>query len=120
MARLDHIHIQAIDGPMMVHFLELVLDGKEGFRPPFDFPGHWVYLGEVPAIHISIVSEPQGMGMVSHAAFGVYDEAEARRRIEASGFAFRVTGIPGTDIGQFFVDGPEGLVVEVQFRRAAA
>lgn len=120
MPRLDHIHIQAVDGPAMVRFLERVLEATEGFRPPFDFPGHWVYLEDVPVIHVSIVDAEQGMGMVSHAAFGVYDEAEARQRIEASGYPYRVTGIPGTGIGQFFVKGPEGLVVEVQFRRQVA
>lgn len=120
MARLDHIHIQAVNGPAMVAFLEGVLDAKEGPRPPFDFPGHWVYCDDRPAIHISIVEQNQGMGMVSHIAFGVYDEAEARRRIEASGYPYRMTGIPGSDIGQFFVNGPEGLVVEVQFRRTAS
>lgn len=120
MPRLDHIHIQAVDGPAMVRFLERVLEATEGFRPPFDFPGHWVYLEDVPVIHVSIVDAEQGMGMVSHAAFGVYDEAEARQRIEASGYPYRVTGIPGTGIGQFFVEGPEGLVVEVQFRRQVA
>lgn len=117
MPRLDHIHIHAVDGPAMVRFLEMVLDAREGFRPPFDFPGHWVYLEDDPAIHISIVDSGQGMGKVSHVAFGVYDEAEALLRIEASGFPYRVTSIPGTGIGQFFVEGPEGLVVEVQFRR---
>ena len=57
-------------------------------------------------------------GIVNHVAFGVYDFEAAKQRIEASGHPYRLAGIPGTEIGQFFVTGPEGLVVEVQFKRA--
>lgn len=119
MPKLDHINIQVRDGGRMVAFLEQVLAAKEGFRPPFGRPGHWVYVDDVPAIHIDVVERDAdfGAGIVNHAAFGVYDHDDALKRIEASGYPYRVTGIPGTAIGQFFVNGPEGLLVEVQFGR---
>lgn len=119
MPRLDHINIHVVDGPRMVQFLEQVLDASEGTRPPFDFPGHWVYVDGEPAIHLTVV-ERQGdypPGIVNHVAFGVYDFDEARARIESSGYPYRLTGIPGTGIGQFFVEGPEGLLLEIQYRR---
>lgn len=119
MARLDHINIHVVDGPRMVAFFEQVLGAKEGFRPPFGSPGHWVYVDEVPAIHMDVVTRdadfPQGM--VNHVAFGIYDHDDAKARIEASGYPYKLAGIPGTAIGQFFVSGPEGLLLEVQFRR---
>lgn len=120
MPRLDHINIHVVDGPRMVQFLERVLDAREGFRPPFDFPGHWVYVGEDPAIHLTVVGRPQDFpaGMINHVAFGVYEFEAAKARIEAAGYTYRLTGIPETGIGQFFVDGPEGLLLEVQYRRA--
>lgn len=90
MGRLDHVNIQVVDGPRMVRFLETVLDAKEGPRPP---------------------------GIVNHVAFGVYDFEVVKARIESSGWRYRLTGIPETGIGQFFVEGPEGLLVEVQYRR---
>lgn len=117
MPRLDHVHIHAVDGPRMVAFLETVLEAKEGFRPPFEFPGHWVYVDGVPAIHISLAENKLPHGVINHAAFGVYDFEETKERIERTGHAYRITGIPDTDIGQFFVDGPDGLLLEVQFRR---
>lgn len=117
MPRLDHIHLHVADGPGMVAFLTTVLGAEEGFRPPFAFPGHWVYVDGVPAIHISIGARSEGMGVIGHAAFGVYERGEAEARIKESGRPYRVTGIPGTPIGQFFVEGPEGLLLEVQFHR---
>ena len=120
MPKLDHINIHVVDGDRMVAFLEQVLAAKQGFRPPFGNPGRWVYVDGAPAIHIDIVQRaadfPQGM--VNHVAFGDYDFEAAKQRIEASGYPHKLAGIPGTEIGQFFVTGPEGLVVEVQFKRA--
>lgn len=119
MAHLDHVHLHVTDGPRMVRFLETVLEAKEGERPPFDFPGHWVYVEDKPAIHISIV-EPHDdppRGIIGHVAFGVYDFEATKARIESTGYPWRLAGIPGTPIGQFFVDGPDGLLLEVQYWR---
>lgn len=116
---LDHINIHVVDGPRMVKFLETVLEAEEGFRPPFDFPGHWVYVGGQPAIHLTVVERPADypQGMINHIAFGVYDYDAAKARIESTGYPYKLSGIPETGIGQFFVTGPEGIRVEVQYRR---
>ena len=95
MPHLDHVNITVVDGPRMARFLELVLDAREGFRPPFDFPE----------------------GIVNHVAFGVYEFQAAKARVEASGYPWKLAGLPGTPIGQIFVIGPEGLLVEIQYRR---
>lgn len=117
--RLDHINIHVVDGPRMVEFLETVLEAEEGFRPPFDFPGHWVYVGGEPAIHLTVVQRPADypQGMINHIAFGVYEFEAAKARIESTGYPYRLAGIPETGIGQFFVEGPERLLVEIQYRR---
>lgn len=122
MFRLDHVNIHVVDGPRMVAFFDQVLTAKEGFRPPFDFPGHWIYVDGAPAIHLTVVERTGEFppGMVNHIAFGVYDFDETKARIEAAGYAYRITGIPDSEIGQFFVTGPEGLLVEIQFRRKIA
>lgn len=119
MAHLDHVNIHVVDGPRMVRFLERVLEAKEGFRPPFDFPGHWVYLDDKPALHLTVVQRSGGFpaGMINHVAFGVYDFDEAKARVEAAGYPWKLAGIPGTPVGQIFVTGPEGLLVEIQYRR---
>lgn len=119
MSRLDHVNITVADGPRMVRFLELVLEAREGVRPPFDFPGHWLYLDDHPAIHLTVVDRRADFpeGIVNHIAFGVYDFEDAKARVEACGYPSKLAGIPGTPIGQIFVTGPEGLLVEIQYRR---
>lgn len=120
MPRLDHINIHVRDGKRMVAFLEAVLDVREGFRPPFKNRGHWLYADGLPAIHIDIVEGDADLrqGIVNHVAFGLYDYQAALARVEATGLPFEHAGIPGTPIGQIFVTGPEGLRIEIQYRRA--
>jgi hypothetical protein len=54
--------------------------------------------------------------MINHVAFGIEDLEPLRARVEAAGYPFKLAGIPG-GVGQIFVDGPEGLRVELQYRR---
>lgn len=119
MPKLDHINIHVVDGERMVAFFVAVLGAEEGFRPPFKGPGRWVYVGGVPAIHMDVVERDADFpkGIVNHVAFGVYEFEATKARIEATGYRYWLTGIPETEIGQFFVEGPEGLLLEVQFRR---
>jgi catechol 2,3-dioxygenase-like lactoylglutathione lyase family enzyme len=44
-AKLAHYSIRALDLERSRHFCERVLDFKVGYRPPFDFPGLWLYKG---------------------------------------------------------------------------
>jgi catechol 2,3-dioxygenase-like lactoylglutathione lyase family enzyme len=118
MLRLDHVNIHARDPAAMVRFLETVLGAKEGFRPPFNNPGHWVYLEGSPAIHVDHATggETANGGIIDHVAFGVFDYEPLLERVKASGFRYELAGIPG-GVGQIFVFGPEGIKIEVQFAR---
>lgn len=119
MPRLDHVTIRTRDpGPMMA-FLEKVLGVKEGFRPPFPFPGHWFYLDGHSCIHLLPVDRKDDppVGIYDHVAFAFYDRDIAVKDIEATGYRFEHDAIPGTDIGQIFVYGPESVKIELQYRR---
>src|SRR5688572_12782739 len=119
MPRLDHINIHVTDTGTMVRFLETLLDAKEGFRPPFKHAGHWLYVDGQPVIHIDTKDRTEDFppGIVNHVAFGVYDKADVLARAEKSGRPYHHAEIPGSGIGQVFVTGPEGLLVEVQYRQ---
>jgi catechol 2,3-dioxygenase-like lactoylglutathione lyase family enzyme len=118
MPRLDHVNILARDGKAMVAFLTTVLDAREGFRPAFNLPGHWLYLDGIPAIHVNYrESADPTPGFVDHIAFGVFDAEPLEARIKASGYRYeKGDGIPG-GVGQFFVFGPEGVKIELQHYR---
>jgi len=44
---LDHVNINTSNMEDTLSFYVDLLDFREGFRPPFDFPGAWLYAGEI-------------------------------------------------------------------------
>jgi catechol 2,3-dioxygenase-like lactoylglutathione lyase family enzyme len=113
--RLDHINIHAENLEAARDFLLAVLPLEQGFRPPFDFHGYWLYLDGKPVIHMQ--NRGQGMGgrgWIDHLAFAPFDFEVERKRLDALGLPYVIGGIPGTGIRQLFVTGTEGLKIELQ------
>ena len=121
MPRLDHVTIDTRDAPKMISFFEMLLGAREGYRPPFSTPGHWLYLEDRPAIHLSLISKEADFpaGIFNHVAFSLYDFEAAIERIKSMGCRYHYNDIPDTDLGQVFVYGPEGIKVELQYKRPA-
>ena len=113
---LNHINIHADDLEAARDFLLAALpDLKLGFRPPFDFKGYWLYLGEQPIIHMQNRGAGMGgRGWIDHLAFAPFDFDTEIARLDSLGLDYVVGGIPGTGIRQIFVTGPEGLKLELQ------
>lgn len=114
MIALDHINIRSTNLEATRDFLVRLLGLVDGYRPPFDFPGNWLYLGEAPIIHTSLLTTPNPNGWVDHIAFAGFDFETERARLAREGFTYTEAAIPGTGIRQLFVMGPDGLKVELQ------
>jgi catechol 2,3-dioxygenase-like lactoylglutathione lyase family enzyme len=122
MIELDHINILATDLDAVRDFLLAVLeDLEEGWRPPFDFAGYWLYLGQQPVIHLKqrAAGAEAGGGFVDHLAFSPFDFHAERKRLATLGYPVVEGAIPDTGIQQLFVSGPEGLKLELQCPRWA-
>jgi catechol 2,3-dioxygenase-like lactoylglutathione lyase family enzyme len=117
---LDHINIHAVDHEAVRDFLIAVLGVTPGWRPPFDFTGYWLYLGDRPIIHIQGRKTAPGAGWLDHVAFGPFDFETQKARLQAGGFSYRESAIPGTALRQLFVEGPEGIKLELQCREEGA
>jgi catechol 2,3-dioxygenase-like lactoylglutathione lyase family enzyme len=114
MIRLDHINIRAKNQEAVRDFLVTVIGLKEGPRPPFDFHGYWLYLGDQPVIHLAPRERDGEVGWVDHIAFYGFDFEAKTAALAAAGAQFKAQTLPGTEIRQIFVRGPEGLRVELQ------
>jgi hypothetical protein len=120
--RLDHINIHAENLEAARDFLLAALpELSQGFRPPFDFPGYWLYLDGKPLIHMQNrgAGRTDGGQWIDHIAFAPFDFETERRRLDGLGLSYVVGGIPGTGIRQLFVTGPERLKLELQCPDAA-
>ena len=69
--QIDHVNIQTANVEGMVEWSGRVLNMSSGKRPPFDFPGAWLYCGEHPVVHLVGVKERNTGGRLQARAFRV-------------------------------------------------
>ena len=68
---MNHFTILTDDVPGTVRFYGELLGLTDGPRPPFDFPGAWLYAGGAPILHV-IGGRPASelrAGVIDHMAF---------------------------------------------------
>jgi catechol 2,3-dioxygenase-like lactoylglutathione lyase family enzyme len=115
---LDHVNVRCSDLARSRAFFETVVGLTEGDRPDFPFPGHWLYSGDQAVVHLvelRLSGEPGGKGTVDHFAFRGGDYDTQRSAIENAGLPFKENDVPGMNLRQIFVTGPDEVVVELQF-----
>ena len=113
--QLNHINIRANDQEAMRDFLVTVLGLRVGERPDFSFPGYWLYLGDTAIVHMQGTDrDPAAEGWVDHIAFGPFKFADKAAELEKAGIAFTHADVPGMNLRQIFVPGPEGVKLELQ------
>ena len=116
--RLDHVNICTSRPEETMSFYTEILDFTEGFRPPFNFPGVWLYAGESPVIHLvfsdNVLKETQNA--VDHIAFEAVGFEETKRRLENANWEFRCSEVPDSKIRQIFLHDPNGVKLELNFK----
>jgi len=55
---LNHVTIRPHDIEATRDFCVDIVGLREGARPPFGFPGYWLYAGDVPVIHLVGAGNP--------------------------------------------------------------
>lgn len=137
---LNHFSIRTVDLDACERFYCGLLGLQKGPRPPFPFPGLWLYAGETDkydnaAVHIIGIdrNDPEGLkkylgdrdetslagsGAVDHVAFFATGLKETLERLEANGIEGRERTVPVLGLHQVFIDDPNGIVVELNFPAA--
>ena len=139
---LNHFSIRTTDLPACERFYCDVLGLRVGPRPPFPFPGLWLYPAESTdyaqsAVHIVGIdpNDPEGLkqylgdreeatlhgtGTIDHVAFFATGLAPMLARFAQHGIAMRERSVPLLGLHQVFVDDPNGVVVELNFPASEA
>jgi len=140
--KLDHYSIRTLDIEASRKFYTEVMGFEVGFRPPFDFPGLWLYNGaphpeSYGVVHIIGVdlNNPQGLkeylgdrdldslkgtGTVDHLAFNATGLAEMRERLQRHAAPCRERTVPALGLHQVFFEDPSGVTIELNFPAAEA
>jgi catechol 2,3-dioxygenase-like lactoylglutathione lyase family enzyme len=119
---LDHVNIRTADLKATTALFCDVLGLSAGWRPPFPFPGAWLYAGDKDVVHLVEVEQAAAASAgaaLDHFAFEVSDYDEALARVEATGLSFRTTATPGTSVRQIFVRDPNGVTIELNWKGAS-
>jgi catechol 2,3-dioxygenase-like lactoylglutathione lyase family enzyme len=123
--RLDHytIRLRPDDLAATRQFYVEVLGLSEGERPAFSFPGHWLYCGGRPVVHLAGTAtedRPTSTGRVDHIAFHATGLQGMLRHLEARNLTFEQRPVPGQQLHQVFLNDPKGIKIELKYTAAEA
>ncbi len=120
---LDHVTIRSRDLEGARAFFETVLGLEVGYRPPFRFPGYWLYAAGRPIVHLI----PGAGGPVDrtgetidHVAFRLNDHEGMRRKLERLSIAYSQMDLPELGERRLFIRTPGGILLELVFRDRSA
>ncbi len=115
--RFDHLNVSAGSHKVLEDFFGGVMGLRPGYRPPFPFPGAWLYAGDQAVIHAvddARLDAGTGALQVGHIAFrSDGPAAPVIASLRDSAWPFRVARVPADNTLQIFVSLPGGLVIEL-------
>ncbi|HYQ98843.1 MAG TPA: VOC family protein [Casimicrobiaceae bacterium] len=117
---MNHFTILTDDVDATVAFYGDLLGLAPGARPPFGFPGAWLYAGGQPILHV-VGGRPRAelkAGVIDHMAFSARELAATIAKLEARGLAYECRPLPGIGTWQLFFHDPNGARVELDFDAA--
>ncbi|TWT13676.1 VOC family protein [Reyranella sp. CPCC 100927] len=114
---LEHYNVFCKDLKKTVDFYEKYVGLRDGDRPPFPFPGAWMYAGEQAVLHL--VSESgrsdHGSGAIDHIALRCTDIRATLDLLKKDGVDYMLRKVPARPLQQVFVHDPDGIQIEMNF-----
>ena len=117
---LDHYNVSTRKLGDTIRFYEEVLGLTNGPRPPFNFPGAWLYSAGHPVLHLNDISstdrqQPADSGVIDHVAFGSRGFEAIKQHLTSKEVPFRVTQVPNSRRWQIFLTDPNNVMIELNF-----
>lgn len=117
---LDHYNVSTRKLKETVRFYEDVLGFKNGPRPPFNFPGAWLYSAGHPVLHLNDISQTDreqrpDSGVIDHVAFGSRGFEAMKQRLGGKGVPYRVNLVPNSTRCQIFLRDPNNVEIELNY-----
>ena len=117
---LDHYNVSTRKLGDTIRFYEEVLGLTNGPRPPFNFPGAWLYSAGHPVLHLNDISstdrqQPADSGVIDHVAFGSRGFEAIKQHLTGKEVPFRVNQVPNSRRWQIFLTDPNNVVIELNF-----
>ena len=114
--QLDHVNIQTANVEGMVEWYARVLNMPAGKRPPFDFPGAWLYAGDHPAVHlVGVREQPTAGNRLEHFALSASGFKSFLDLLDRDQERYEARRIPGSGMVQINVWDPDGNHIHIDF-----
>src|SRR5687767_14150050 len=123
---VNHFTVLTDDLPATLAFYEEHLNLKPGARPPFTFPGAWLYAdagkGPDPILHIvaGIKKERLVKGVLDHMAYSGKGLVAAVDKLKKKGIAYELRQLPGYGTWQLFFFDANNAKIEIDFDKSEA
>jgi catechol 2,3-dioxygenase-like lactoylglutathione lyase family enzyme len=125
--RIEHYNIHTAKLAETVDFYTRVLGMTNGDRPPFQFPGAWLYVGDTPVVHLVDVGNgyrtgregARGTGTLDHVAFEAQGLPAMREHLQKQKVKFEERVVPRNGVTQLFLEDPNGLTLELNYAETA-
>ena len=137
-SKLSHYSIRTLDLEATRRFYTEVLGFSVGPRPPFKFPGLWLYNGSHDSYDNAVVhiigidpNDPQGLkdylgdrdtaslqggtGTFDHIAFAATGLESMLQQLKKKNVPHRERAVPNLNLHQVFLDDPSGVVIELNY-----
>lgn len=116
---MNHFTILTDDLDATLAFYKTHLDFSPGARPPFTFPGAWLYAagGSDPILHVIAGRDRKELvkGVLDHMAFTAQDLPGTVAKLKAHGIEYDLRKLPAYGTWQLFFMDPNGAKVELDF-----
>ena len=118
LGRLDHVNLRTANLDVMVDWYGQFLGMENGARPPFPFPGAWLYAGEHAVVHLIGVDHAppeQDDLRIEHFALTATGLKDFVARLDAADIAYQAVRVPGVNILQINLHDPDGNHIHIDF-----
>ena len=117
---LDHYNVSTRKLSETVKFYEDVLGFMNGPRPPFNFPGAWLYSAGHPELHLNDISQTDKQqrpdsGVIDHVAFASSGFEAMKQHLSSNGVPYRMNQVPNSARWQIFLRDPNNVEIELNF-----
>jgi catechol 2,3-dioxygenase-like lactoylglutathione lyase family enzyme len=134
--KLAHFSIRTADLDASRRFYTEILGFTEGYRPPFKFPGAWLYQGNDESIYGTVhligvdpsnlaglhgylgdkaADSLSGSAAIDHLAFLASNLLDMRQRLQLAGIEFSERTVPSLGLHQVFLQDPSRVTIELNF-----
>jgi catechol 2,3-dioxygenase-like lactoylglutathione lyase family enzyme len=114
---MNHFTVLSSDLEKSKAFYINILGLTEGYRPPLESPGAWLYAGDQAILHI-MAGRPMptsAPGVIDHMAFSASDLQAVVDTLKQHGVKYALHRMKDLDIWQLFCHDPDGAKVELDF-----